>query len=275
MDSLPAFRKTSYPGYPGYTPVIIKGIAPMATNQSMKTRIIVVAAILLLVGMITPVYGSSPSDPTWAEAGGDFVTCANITTYPATNVGISTATLNGNYTGTAGENVWFRYGTSHALPLATNVQNATTSPFNFSDGLTSLMPGKTYYYRAGCACGYGAEESFTMLSPTDTIAPIPTVYQKEFRDALTEGDITGAVNAGISQFELEWGSIFFGILIMFLLTGVYLRQETPVLPAFIAVMLLMVGAQFLAPEFQLFVMAAMALIGAGIVFYSIVGGKKE
>ncbi len=94
-----------------------------------------------------------------------------INTDPATDVGTSTATLNGtlNSLGTAGTvTVSFEYGTQSGsypyIAIAAESPMSGTGPFHADVG--GLIPGTTYYCRAkgeGAGTGYGEELSFTTL----------------------------------------------------------------------------------------------------------------
>ena len=108
------------------------------------------------------------------------IVLGEVTTTPATNVGNTSATLNGALV-SAGESENFTVG----FALATvadftlednNVQNitATLNANTFSQAVNDLVEGQTYFYRAyitnEAGTAYGAVETFTLSSLAEEIA---------------------------------------------------------------------------------------------------------
>jgi hypothetical protein len=101
-------------------------------------------------------------------------------TNDATNVGTTTATLNGNLIDGTGETctVWFEYGKTTSYGYTTSNQSKQTGE-EFNDGITSLDPGTLYHYRAVAqnsnSTSYGTDTTFLTkpLEPTNLTA---TVY---------------------------------------------------------------------------------------------------
>ena len=108
------------------------------------------------------------------------VVLGEVTTTPATNVGNTSATLNGALV-SAGESENFTVG----FALATvadftlednNVQNitATLNANTFSQAVNDLVEGQTYFYRAyitnEAGTAYGTVETFTLSSLAEEIA---------------------------------------------------------------------------------------------------------
>ena len=103
-----------------------------------------------------------------------------VSTLSATNVGNTSATLNGALV-SAGESenftVGFALSTTADFTLETaEVQNitATLTDATFSQSVTDLVEGQTYFYRAyitnEAGTAYGAVETFTLLGLNDAIA---------------------------------------------------------------------------------------------------------
>ncbi|MBO5844888.1 MAG: fibronectin type III domain-containing protein, partial [Bacteroidales bacterium] len=116
------------------------------------------------------------------------VVLGEVTTTPATNVGNTSATLNGALV-SAGESENFTVG----FALATvadftlednNVQNitATLNANTFSQAVNDLVEGQTYFYRAyitnEAGTAYGTVETFTLSGLNDAIAGMlqATIY---------------------------------------------------------------------------------------------------
>lgn len=100
-----------------------------------------------------------------------------VTTDPATNVQMTSATLNGRLTADGGEpsDCGFEWGETPALGITTPIQsiNAVNS---FSQNITGLLPNRTYYFRAFATnvlgTGYGGVRSFT-TKPSLIVATLP------------------------------------------------------------------------------------------------------
>ncbi|MEE1019920.1 MAG: fibronectin type III domain-containing protein [Bacteroidales bacterium] len=108
------------------------------------------------------------------------IVLGEVTTSPATNVGNTSATLNGALV-SAGESenftVGFALSTTADFTLETaEVQNitATLTDATFSQSVTDLVEGQTYFYRAyitnEAGTAYGAVETFTLSSLAEELS---------------------------------------------------------------------------------------------------------
>ncbi len=103
----------------------------------------------------------------------------SVDTVSATSIISTAATLNGDFTYIGLSNInttGFHYGTSPTLVTFTDIhtgsQNISTTPTSFSNSISSLTCGTTYYYQAyvtnNTLSGYGTIKSF--ITPCTTIA---------------------------------------------------------------------------------------------------------
>lgn len=100
----------------------------------------------------------------------------SVTTLAASNIGQTTATLNGDLTDTGGLDcgVFFEYGKTPSYEEATNPVNMSSTG-NFSDSISGLSPGTTYYFRACAVNGdveypiHGEYQQFTTDAETYTL----------------------------------------------------------------------------------------------------------
>jgi len=148
---------------------------------------------------------------------GDGSSFATLTTPPsvatsdATNVAITSATLNGSLDslGTAsGINLSFQWGTSSgSYSNETTLQvRTTTGAFGFD--LAGLSPGTTYYYRAGAVghgTSYGAERSFRTLTTP------PLVVTNDASNVTTDsaelnGSLTSVGTASSIEVSFQWST---------------------------------------------------------------------
>ena len=166
-----------------------------------------------------------------------------VTTSPATEVGNTSATLNGALV-SAGESENFTVG----FALATvadftlednNVQNitATLNANTFSQAVNDLVEGQTYFYRAyitnEAGTAYGAVETFTLSSLTDAIAGTitATIYPNPATDNATMeiigldqdakiviSDLQGRI---LSQEAINAGETHYTINVSNMASGVY------------------------------------------------------
>ncbi len=120
-----------------------------------------------------------------------------VATLPATNVGTSTATLNGtlDYCGTSSDIVSFEYGTqSGSYPYsAIAAESPMSGTGAFHADINSLIPGTTYYFRAkgdGMGVDYGTELNF--------ITPVIT---KELTISSIAGGLVHTPGEGVFQYE--------------------------------------------------------------------------
>ncbi|MEE1142341.1 MAG: fibronectin type III domain-containing protein, partial [Bacteroidales bacterium] len=125
------------------------------------------------------------------------VVLGEVTTTPATNVGNTSATLNGALV-SAGESenftVGFALSTTADFTLEdNNVQNitATLNANTFSQAVNDLVEGQTYFYRAyitnEAGTAYGTVETFTLSGLNDAIAGMlqATIYPNPAQDNAT------------------------------------------------------------------------------------------
>ena len=125
------------------------------------------------------------------------IVLGEVTTSPATEVGNTSATLNGALVSAGNsENftVGFALSTVADFTLETaEVQNitATLNANTFSQSVTDLVEGQTYFYRAyitnEAGTAYGAVETFTLLGLNDAIAGMlqATIYPNPATDNAT------------------------------------------------------------------------------------------
>jgi hypothetical protein len=125
------------------------------------------------------------------------IVLGEVTTSPATNVGNTSATLNGALVN-AGESenftVGFALATVADFTLETaDVQNITStlSESAFTATVNDLAEGQTYFYRAyitnEAGTAYGAVETFTLSGLNDAIAGMlqATIYPNPAQDNAT------------------------------------------------------------------------------------------
>ena len=171
------------------------------------------------------------------------VVLGEVTTTPATNVGNTSATLNGALV-SAGESENFTVG----FALATvadftlednNVQNitATLNANTFSQAVNDLVEGQTYFYRAyitnEAGTAYGTVETFTLSGLNDAIAGTisATIYPNPAQDNATMeivgldqdakiviSDLQGRI---LSQEAISAGETHYTINVSNMASGVY------------------------------------------------------
>jgi len=131
-------------------------------------------------------------------------TTLSVSTNPATSIGSSTATLNGNLTNMGGftsVNVSFQYGTTLSYGSTTPTQARTTTGA-FTAALTGLTPSTTYYFRAVAQSGtttvYGTPLSFStsaaVLSVTTVGSASVTASGATLNGDLTDRGPNSSVN---------------------------------------------------------------------------------
>ncbi len=117
-----------------------------------------------------------PCEPTITSNDSRCISVPQVTTHPASSIGTTTATGNGEITDVGGENCdekGFEWGTTPGGPYPNEVtETGTFTESGFLIDITDLTPGTTYYYRAkahnSAGWGYGEEESFSTLSQVGT-----------------------------------------------------------------------------------------------------------
>ena len=87
---------------------------------------------------------------TFITNGGGQVFPLNVNTLAPTNIGTTSAVLNGAYQGSSLEStkLWFEWGRTQSLGTRKQTFTRTASAGNFSDSFTGLQSCSTYYYRA-------------------------------------------------------------------------------------------------------------------------------
>ncbi|MBO5843760.1 MAG: T9SS type A sorting domain-containing protein, partial [Bacteroidales bacterium] len=166
-----------------------------------------------------------------------------VSTLSATNVGNTSATLNGALV-SAGESenftVGFALATVADFTLETaDVQNitATLTDATFSQAVNDLVEGQTYFYRAyitnEAGTAYGAVETFTLLGLNDAIAGMlqATIYPNPAQDNATMeivgldqdakiviSDLQGRI---LSQDNINAGETRYTINVSNMASGVY------------------------------------------------------
>jgi len=148
-----------------------------------------------------------------------------VTTIAASGIGSTSATLNLRLTslGSASSvQVSFDWGTATGSYTQTTNGQTLTAPGVFSDELSVLTPGTTYYYRAKAVgdgdAVYGLEENFT--TSLATIAP-PQVTTDDASSITTSsarlnGNLTSRGTAGSATVSFVWGTS----------PGLYLHETT-------------------------------------------------
>ena len=121
----------------------------------------------------------------WRDNGGRgaawvFVNPPTATTDAATDVGETTATLNGTLGAGRSSTAYFQYGTTAAYGATTAIQGvgASSSPSPLATVIDGLAPGTTYHFRLVVdAVAYGGDQTFTTqigaTSTTETITTPP------------------------------------------------------------------------------------------------------
>lgn len=166
--------------------------------------------------------------------GGPVVSNVNVNTLSPTNIGTSSAILNGAYQGSPSEptQVWFEWGTTPALGIQKQVFIRAGAAGTFSDSFTGLRSCNDYYYRAvarnSSGIKYGNVLSFRTScvintgGPTVVRRPVVTVIE-EVEDSFIDLDSLGLglslirldIDNGqatlfrdqVVQYEVEWQNI--------------------------------------------------------------------
>ena len=135
----------------------------------------------------------------------------SVETNDATNIGIASATLNGDLTslGTAGNvNVSFEWGTTTGSYTQTTANQARTSAGAFSADLSGLTPGTTYYFRAR-ADGEGppsmARRRASPPRPTPPSITTSSATEVHCTSATLNGILDSLGTAGNVKVFFEWG----------------------------------------------------------------------
>lgn len=125
--------------------------------------------------------GGIASNVNVAASGAGVNTAPSVTTGAASAITQTTATCAGSITATGCTAITaygIEYSLTNGFPNGTGTQVASTnlSGGNFSSNLAGLAPSTTYYYKAYATNGggttYGAQQSFTTLSPVLTASAL-------------------------------------------------------------------------------------------------------
>ncbi|GAH32958.1 unnamed protein product, partial [marine sediment metagenome] len=114
----------------------------------------------------------------WAELLVIPVVVPTVSTDPATDITPTSTTLNGNLDDDGGEacGCGFEWGETPAYGNTTPTESKTTGQ-TFSQGISGLLPGHTYHFRAFATnsegTSYGADRSFTTLVAIPTLTTNP------------------------------------------------------------------------------------------------------
>jgi hypothetical protein len=153
-----------------------------------------------------PVYGLEKSFTTTTAP-------PTVSTSAATGVGTTVATLNGNLSnlGTATSvAVSFEWGTTLGGPYPNETTGQVrTSTGTFSDNLTYLNPGITYYFKAKAVgvhgTSYGAEKSFKTLT-TPPAVTTNAASNVTTTSATLDGNLTSLGTVGSVTVSFVWGT---------------------------------------------------------------------
>jgi hypothetical protein len=132
-----------------------------------------------------------------------------VTTNAATDIGVDSATLNGDLTGmgtASSVDVSFEWGLTTSYGYETTPQTLTGTG-TFSDGISSLIPGETYHFRAK-AVGNDTAYGDDMMFSTDANPPV--VITDGYSDLTCDsvvlfGNLTDLGSAGSVEVSFEWG----------------------------------------------------------------------
>ena len=176
-------------------------------------------------------WGASGASGTWYlnnfQTGNDFVvtgtvsaaaTAPTVSSSAATSISATGATLNGNVTSNGGATVTergFVYNTSSPVTINDNKTIVSGTTGAFSNNVSSLTTGATYYFRAYASNSVGvtlsSEQNFTtgaIAGPTlipATLATVDTAFEVTFPDDATwRGVISGFKVDGV---ELTGGFV--------------------------------------------------------------------
>ena len=123
-----------------------------------------------------------------------------MNTLAATNVGSSSATLNGHYNATiTSPMAWFRYGTSSTnMTQVTSPQSMALGSNNYSANVSGLQPSTTYYFQAMGSQGGNQVSNALILSFTTTALPQASMTETTL-GATSVGQTSATLNAMITM----------------------------------------------------------------------------
>lgn len=163
------------------------------------------------------------------------------------------------------DTVWFVYGGAHNTYNWKTKDQVKGGTYNQTQCNFPLFPGKTYYYRAASASGYGAEYNFTMtalgVQPTSTYGH----YAEEFIE--TEGNITAAGEMIFDPYTDKWGTIFISMVIGMIFVAICLKQNSSATPAILAFIVGVPLFAMMAPEYIKATQALLMVAVAGMIYY--------
>ncbi len=143
-----------------------------------------------------------------SQAGGPSVSGPTATTVSATALTSSSATLNGtvNPNGTNAL-AWFEYGTSNTLATSLSTQKKTvlsaTSNISFSDGVTGLLPGTTYYFRVAAQNSTDSSRGSIISFTTTPTAPTLVAPANGATNQSTTVTLSWIAPTGATSYRLQ------------------------------------------------------------------------
>ena len=194
-----------------------------------------------------------------------------VVTLDATGLGTQEAVLNGELAAAADTEVWFEYGTKSnsygfkSEPVTAEPGSLIQTPLK----RFPLIAGQTYYYRAACADGYGAEKTFTL----PTLSPHPTTTYgaaaDQFLYSFEDGDtmIQDMTEATWSPYVAMLGALFFGLVIGAIFINLAMKGHSIAIPA---LLVMVIGGSlwaFVPPEFIIIAQAFVILGIGGLIYY--------
>ena len=138
-------------------------------------------------------------------------TLPTVTTTIATDITSSTATVGGEVTNDGGNTITSRgvYYSTNTVPISGITIGSGTG--TFSNGITSLAPNTTYYYRAYATNEIGTNYGNTLSFTTSVLSGVPTVSTLEATNITESGAIAGGNisynwNSGITEAGICWST---------------------------------------------------------------------
>lgn len=221
----------------------------------------------------------------YSVQGGSFVVRSNgfflypgISTDEATEITTRSVTLNG-HTNNESLDVWFEWGSvvgQNFYPYVTSTQQNINGSFSFYLENIKLYTGKTYYYRASCAEGYGEE----MVIDIPSIEILPETTYGYFADQFNNLDLLdiGAVSEYLTQpFTFAWSKeIFYGFIFAMVFVVIWLKTESAYLPAILGIIIggIIFGVP-ISPEIKHVGNALLAISLAAMLYTWIMGRFKR
>jgi len=200
-----------------------------------------------------------------------------VTTQDATDVGIYTVTLNGDYTGTGNE-VYFRVG-----PLNTNLLYCvgskhmnTTGNFSYDMEGLPLIPGINFYFSA---CDNESNETCGVVKSFN-LSPNPPPhdynFDKEYENLTTSKfNMTKLAEILPRTYTLHMGeSIFWGLIFGMIFLGVWARHEDVAIPSLLGMMIGGSIWSLLPPEWKPLA-TGLLIVSLGGIMYTLIKGHQK